>query len=208
MAVPVLLLTGALLQTHTPFEALSRDLIVYAGEADECCKVYYGALSNLGIMIWTFAAGAGVLTGVVFFLLHMQQRNTPHKYKPHAVYFLAAGFMSLVLAIDDMFLVHEVVAPHFGIPEEVVLATYALLALLFAIVFFKRIISFSPFFFVMAVGFLMASMMTDVANDLFDFDLSYEVEDSAKFLGIAAWSAYFFRSSYSALVSAFIRAEP
>lgn len=197
-----MLLAAVLIQPFAPFDALSRDPLVYAAQAGECCKMYYGALSNLGVMLWTFAGAACVVAASAFWLLHVNGKADASAYRYAAMYYGAAGSISIMFAIDDMFLAHDVVAPHFGVPEEAVLSLYALIAALFVLRFFRRILSFSPLFFVCAVALLAASMSIDVANDLFGLGATYEVEDGLKFLGVAAWTAYFVRSSFRSLALA------
>lgn len=146
-------------------------------------------------MMWTFAGAACLLAGGVFFLSHRRGGARFPVLQDAAPYYFSAGLLSAMFAVDDMYLVHEAVGPHFGVEEKYVLAAYALSAALFVACFFRRILSFSPFFFLAAIALLAGSMAVDVANDLFGLGASYEVEDSAKFLGIAAWAAYFFRSA-------------
>ena len=201
MAPPLVLLAIALMQPFAPFEALSRDPLAYAEQAEACCKAYYGALSNLGVMLWTFAGAACVVAGVVFSIRRPGGVADPHACKHAARYFFAAGLLSTIFAIDDMFLVHETVGPYIGVPEAYVLGGYALLAMAFVLRFFKRIFSFSPLFFSMAVMLLGTSFAIDFADDQFGLGGSLKAEDSAKFMGISAWTAYFFRSAYRALAS-------
>lgn len=201
MAPPLLLLTAALIQPFAPFDALARDQLAYAAQADDCCKAYYGALSNLGVMMWTFAGAACIVAAGAF--LMRSSSGEPHAYahKNAALYYFSAGLLSMIFAIDDMYLLHETVGPHFGAPEEFMLGAYAIIAMIFVLRFFKRIFSFSPLSFSMAVMLLAASFAIDLANDLFGLGAPLEVEDSAKFLGISAWTIYFFRSACRGLAS-------
>ena len=201
MALPALCLAAVLLQPFAPFEALSRDPLAYAEQAVDCCKVYFGALSNLGVMLWTFAGASCIVAGGAFLMRRPGGGSDPHACKHAALYFFAAGFLSIIFAIDDMYLLHEAVGPYFGVPEAYVLGGYAALAMAFVARFFKRIFAFSPLFFSMAVMLLAASFATDLANDLIGLGAPLAVEDSAKFLGISAWAAYFFRSACHALAS-------
>lgn len=202
MLPPTLLLAAALLQTQAPFEALSRDLVSYVSDNDaDCCMFYYGALSNLGVMLWTFAAAVGVLAGAVFLLMHGGRKLNQTNYRKEAFYYLAAGLISMMFAVDDMFLFHEFVVPFYiRIKEEYVLILYAFLSAAFVIFFFGKILSFSPLFFVLAVLFLSTSLLGDLMKDVFGLNVSYQVEDSAKFIGISAWTAYFFRSACNDLL--------
>ena len=74
----------------------------------DCCHVYDGAFSMLGIMLWAATASLACLSAIV--LQRLGQRK-------EAVFALQAMILSGVLAIDDAYLLHEIVFPKVGVPQ-------------------------------------------------------------------------------------------
>lgn len=153
-----------------------------AGElSGDCCHVYYGAVSNLGIMLWMGTAAICLFSGLVLFLLNGRNHASDMA--------LSAGILSAVLGLDDAFLVHEVIAPELGIAQNLVLAVYGLLALGYA-VFARRFIFGSDLWvFCLGGGALALSLGIDVVFHSVAPLLVY-LEDSAKFFGITCWFLY------------------
>jgi len=156
-----------------------------AGElSDDCCHVYYGAMSNLGIMLWMGTAAICLFSWVALLILQGRSRISDIA--------LAAGTLSALLGFDDAFLVHEVIGPELGIPQNLVLAFYGVLALgYFAL---ARSIAFGTdgWIFFASGSALALSLGIDVVFHTVSPVFVY-FEDGAKFLGIACW--FLFHSS-------------
>jgi hypothetical protein len=82
-------------------------------------------MSNLGVMIWSATTAICLFSALVFSL----QRR-----KRSAIWFTtSADLLTGWLAFDDMFMVHAVVLPSFGIPQNHVLVLYMGIAVAYLI---------------------------------------------------------------------------
>lgn len=179
-------LVGMVLFLHLwkgiPIGRLTRDPAAISGS-----PFYVGLLSQIGIFLWSAAAA------ICLFSANGLSHTGNLKVKP---FLIVSGLMTLVLGLDDAFLIHEEVMPHFfGVPPEAVFVSYALLILLFLVVFNSVILKTEYVLLVMALICFGAS----VASDVFESP-GYLFEDGAKLVGIVSWLAYFFRTGTAALV--------
>ena len=152
---------------------------------------YTGAMSNLGILVWTAgvafaAAGAWVARRVG---------------RVSAFRFLAAGAVAtLVLVLDDVFAFHS--GPlRSALGGSKVIAQVAVIspAVLWAVAFTADIRRTRSLHLVAAVVALAGSVVVDVGAAGADRLL---VEDGLKFLGILAWTQYFAITSRDIAASA------
>lgn len=138
---------------------------------------YLGLLSQVGILVWAASAAtcllaAGVLRGA-----------------PESRFLLGAGSLSLVLCLDDAFLLHDEVLPLVGVSEGLIYATYLGLVAMFLVAFRRQILRGQYPVLVLALAFLGVSVVCD-AWGLPWLD-PYLLEDGTKFAGIAMWTAFF-----------------
>jgi hypothetical protein len=182
---PILLCTIAGLQPYIDTSELFRDSLVVAQDAadnNECCHAYYGSLSMLGGLIWVGSAFVATFAATVLF----NRENA----KGASQFMIAAGALTLILVVDDMFMGHETVyRALFGIPQRVTIAIYALLVVAYLLNFRRLIIEVGP-------GLLIISLLAfaiSVATDLFvppNFDWLHVMEDGAKLVGIFCWTTF------------------
>ena len=123
--------------TGIPIGKLTRDPATIGG-----LPVYTGFLSQIGIFFWAASStlcffAARVLSG------HAKH----HKFRR---FLLVSGLLTLLLGLDDAFLLHETVLPHFGIPENLVLGSYAGFVLLYLVRFYPLIFETEYFLLVIA----------------------------------------------------------
>lgn len=154
---------------------------------------YLGLLSQVGILAW--AAGAAVSLAAASAL-----RGTPR-----GRFLLGAGALSVVLCIDDAFLLHDEVLPLIGVPEGFIYVAYIGLIVVFLVTFRRHILQTQYAVLMLALAFLALSMVCD-AWGLPWLD-PYLLEDGAKFVGITLWTAYLCTDAESALRLA-MRPEP
>ena len=137
-----------------------------------------GFLSSVGYLLWMAAAA------IALFAASTRQIQGPAAYRQFA--YCGGGF-SLWLCLDDMFLVHD---RYLG--EAFLYVTYAFFTGLLLFKFRGPLQRFAGDTFLLAVILLGTSVLTDALQGVFPF--SYEtvqvVEEGAKFLGIAAWMAF------------------
>lgn len=164
-----------------PSEILTRD-----PDALFDVPLYYGFLSQVGIFFWAASAAICIYS---YSLLSSAPANAEFKK-----FFLASGMLSLLLGIDDAFMLHEQFFPFIGIKEKLIYLTYIGLVLFYLVRFHAFI--FTTEFLVLVVGLSLFAF--SVAFDWFqpkDIDIFF-YEDGAKFIGILCWFVYFLHTSH------------
>ena len=187
----VLLLLVVVAQPYVDPRWFFLDTLTAVERSGDCCHVYYGFVSNLGIYIW-------ISTGVVCLFSALLLRDNPNAPRTWWMFALFAGCFTGWLALDDAFLLHDKVMPYFGIPQDPVQWSYAVLAALYA-AFAIRVLMHGDFaLFLFACGCLGASVLIDqtVHSDSW---VRVALEDGAKFLGICCWSGFHLSLLYNLL---------
>lgn len=148
---------------------------------------YLGAISSLGIMLWTATASICIFTGFIC------QRSGKNLELSH--FLLASGLLTTVLMFDDLFLFHEIVFPHrLHVPEYVVYGVYILAPLSLLACYWRLILRTEFPLFVAAGCFLGASMLADtLTNVSADTSIKFLIEDGLKLFGIMSWFIYYVR---------------
>ncbi len=155
---------------------------------------FVGLLSNLGVLLWCAAATICFLTGFV-------HGSGPHREL--ARFFLASGFLTLVLLFDDLFLFHELLAQrYFSLGEKVIYAIYGL-AILTYLLCFRRLI-YRTSLTLLGLAFLFFALSIAIDELLHHWveqlgDWIYLLEDGPKFLGVTSWCGYFIHLSLRTL---------
>lgn len=176
------ILVGVVLFLHfwkgIPIDKLTGDPTAVGG-----LPVYTGFLSQIGIFFWSASATVCFFSAKV-----LSRRADRHKLKR---FLLISALLTLLLGLDDVFLLHEALLPRFGIPEKLVVGSYAGLLLLYLFRFFPLILETEYVLMAIALFFFGLSILLDLWNppgmDPFLF------EDGAKLIGLVSWLAYFFR---------------
>ncbi|WP_299842981.1 hypothetical protein [uncultured Roseovarius sp.] len=154
----------------------NRDLIPLAG-----------FLSNFGIMAWvaTFA-----ISGFSALMIRSKRQT---------VLLGSLSILTLVLALDDFFIIHERVGPkNLGIPEKLFFLTYGLSAIAIVIAFFKDIRDMAGDLLLIAFICFFTSVTVD-AFYILDGVPHRLLEDGAKLVGIAYWCAFCSRLAWCSL---------
>ncbi len=175
------LITLSLAVNHeVTHEFVLRDLgQIYAAET--LPSISLGLISNIGILLW--AASASITLFSLLFGLTKYSNCQP---------ILSVGFaMSLLLCLDDFFLIHD----RHQLNQDILYLIYPLLALFLLLQFRKVSKIYSPDSLLIACAFLGFSVITDIFQDF--FPLGYEmmqiIEEAFKFIGIFTW-LYFWSS--------------
>ena len=141
---------------------------------------YLGAVSYVGILLWTAAAAVCLFARKL--LSHVDDVEVRG-------FLLASALLSAVLGLDDLFMLHDSVAPmYLGVSEKVVVLGYGVLALGYVARFRGMVWRTAYFPLVVAGGFFALSVGVD-ALDVDDTRFLL-VEDGAKLAGIAGWFSY------------------
>jgi len=173
----ITVLAAARLQTATPIEYLFLDPAHLTG-----APWYTGALSNLGILVWTCgvtvaASGAWVA------------RRTN---RAAASRFLTFGALAtFVLLIDDVFAFHSgILKNSLGVPKTIAQAMIVTPTIVWVLAFHVDIRRTRSALLVAGLGSFAGSLLVDTGLTLTG-DTALLVEDGLKFLGILAWAQYF-----------------
>ena len=136
---------------------------------------FLGFLSNIGIWLWVSSAA------ICFFTIitsdHELKRN-------HKELMFLTGMLSIILAIDDFFLIHDRY-----INQKICYLVYAILASAILIRHNKQILEIEGFTFLVAGSFLALSIFTDLIQSHIPLQYSYTqvLEEGFKFTGAATW---------------------
>ena len=164
----------------TPIDFLVRDP---SNIAD--LPFYYGEIEYAGILLMAGTAGvtlfcASLCSGAV------------------ARFLLLGGLLTLLLACDDLFALHEN-SWRLGLNEKLTFASYGLLAVLYAATHLRHMLK-SPF---ILLGIASAFLAVAIAVDSFEVigeRLPKGWEDLLELAGLCFWSVYFVKTSRNALV--------
>jgi hypothetical protein len=155
-----------------------------------------GLQSNIGVLIWW--AGASVCLFCAVALRRAQGHGGLRSF------LLWSGVITAVLAGDDLFLIHEELAPRYlQLDEKWVVATYGV-AVAWYLVTFRSVILDSEYLLLLAaLLFLGSSVLVDeLVEHKWLSPWRIVVEDGLKLLGIVSWTAYLVSVSLRALATA------
>lgn len=167
------------LQFGIPWQVMMGDPAAATG-----APFYLGFVSNVGAMLWASAAS------VFLFGFRVHRSSSDLEWGRFLLY---SGVFVGVLGIDDLFMLHDQVFPDYlSVDQSLVIATYAVLALLYAMRFATLIAQTAYPVLIAAMGLLAASATLDQLSDNFSMSFRGEpfCEDAAKLLGIGAWLSY------------------
>lgn len=164
-----------------PVDYLVHDIAVLGGVA-----YYAGALSAIGIMVWTAAAAIALFSALAL----------PNASAAHRRMLLGWGGLSALLAADDQFRLHEENLPRFGIPEFSLYALYAVIGV--AVLWSSRRVLLRQDLYVLALAgaLLGASVGLDVVDSLLPSFMGLQtawqayLEDGFKLCGAVVWLFY------------------
>ncbi|WP_156819983.1 hypothetical protein [Synechococcus sp. PCC 7336] len=175
-AVPI----GVVLLLHfwqgIPIGSLTRDPTAIL-EA----PLYTGFLSQIGLLLWSASAAVCMLSAKL-----LSGRADSLKINR---FLFVSGLLTLVLGLDDVFLLHEGFFPSIGVPEKAVFVSYAGFLLFYLVKFYPVIWQTEYILLGMALVFFGVSSTLDLLLPS-DLDL-YLFEDGAKLVGIVSWLSYF-----------------
>ena len=179
-AVPAMLFYGIAIEVLSSagftLKEIIRDPAQQTGQSS-----FLGFVSNIGVWLWVcagticlFGAGVGGFS----------------TDKKHKELLILIGLLSLVLAVDDFFLLHDRY-----LPQRLVFLFYAFFTITLLVRYFKIIMEIDGFAFLLAGGLLALSIFTDLNQRKIPFDYAHVqvVEDGFKFVGAASWLYFSYR---------------
>ncbi len=181
LLLPIIFLLIVSLQPWVNPKWMFLDTVTAAEYSDDCCHVYYGFVSNLGIFLWVATASVCLFSATII----LQWKNAKALFR----FAVTAGVFSAWLAMDDAFLLHEIVFPKIGVPQFLVLAVYVLLAVAYILASWRVIFSSEYWILMLGVGGVAISLGVDQLFHSLDPTIVI-IEDSAKFFGLFCWFAF------------------
>lgn len=174
---------------HVDFGMLSRDVNGIFN-----APPYVGMLSNFGIFLWSLTAA------VVLFTYKLSIAFDQNKRQSH--FLLFAGLLTVLMFIDDLFMLHEYIFPiYLHLPDSLFYFVYGLSVILIFYFYFDLVNNSDYVLFIGAFMLFGLSGFCSEAWDYFGIRVPYQhiLEDGTKFLGILSWFFYFTRLSYQYL---------
>ena len=168
-------------QPFVPVEYITRDPAAIAIH-----PAYYGALSNLGVLLWGASVTSCLLGALITKLLSDRWEIVS--------FFVAFGTLSAMLCLDDLFMLHENVLPKkLGIPEEVLFVLYAIALASMLLHFRKILFKTQPAILGASLLLFALSLFSDLVPMLASLprDNLFAIEDGSKFVAIFVWFSYF-----------------
>ncbi|HTU66187.1 MAG TPA: hypothetical protein VMF52_09565, partial [Steroidobacteraceae bacterium] len=160
---------------HIPVASLTRDMAALAH-----VHPLIGVVSNVGILLWCATAA------ICLFGRNLLRQ---HGRDEEARFLLWGGVLTIVLLLDDLFMIHEYIAPvHFHVGEKVILACHACGAAAYLLSHRRLILAENYQLLVAAMVLFAASVLVDISDG--HGWLSNLAEDGFKILGIASWLGY------------------
>ena len=181
IGLPAILLSVVLLQPWAEPKWMFLDTLTAAELSGACCSVYFGFMSNLGILLWCGTAATCLVAATVFLAVG----NASQLVR----FTVSAGLLTGWFTLDDMFLLHERVLPALGIPQELVIAAYGALALAYLGLNWRFLAGQEWWILLLGVGGLGVSILVDTIFHSLVPGLVY-LEDGAKFFGIFCWASF------------------
>jgi len=167
-------------------------------------EFYVGMVSNIGILIWCSTAAICLFSwGVV------RRDKSEGEW---GRFFVFAGILTAILALDDLFLFHDEIVPDFLFPkgslihinEKVVFALYGIIALWFLISSRDTIRKTNHRLLVLAITFFALSIVAErgfIKHIIPDSKIRRIMEDGMKLFGIVSWFAYFSLTAHDRLLA-------
>lgn len=165
---------------HLDLSDLTRDPnAVYRQSA------YVGFISNLGIFIWASTVSVAWMAALMM--------KEGEGVKVMRSFLNWSGLITLFLALDDVFQVHETLIPYYlGLTEHYLYVAYIALLLAYTVKFYKILLNRNFVVLLFAyLGFAISIIIDEleIYSELWVF-----LEDCFKFAGICMWCVYFVRS--------------
>ncbi|ADE55858.1 hypothetical protein [Coraliomargarita akajimensis] len=177
-SLPIIALAYAIYGLGIPSGDLTRDPNVLAE-----LPAYTGIASQLGLFLWAASLAIVFLTS---FELERRSGNMGRR-----AFLLASAALTLLLLVDDAFLLHEEMLPGLGVPERATYLGYLSVVGLYLMVFIRSILQSEYLILLLSLGFFGLSVGIDVF--VFGTSLVFFLEDSTKLLGICCWFYYHWR---------------
>jgi hypothetical protein len=168
---------------------LDEPLVAFVDEPQQY-GWHTGFVSTMGGMVWWSGVTVCFLTAWIVW----DRKGQSFRF------WLVAGALTAVLAVDDLFLLHEgPLRTNLHVPEWVTFSLYALAAGAIALVYRRDLRAMPWLMLVLALGFGAVSVALDQAYPGSDLGWEVLLEEGTKFFAITSWTLFFVLSSRSFL---------
>ena len=153
---PAVVVGVAMFQPWVPPSELFRDSLAVAEQAgEECCHLYYGFISNLGILLWSATSGVCLFAGLLLYGILGPRNGT--------IMMLYAAILTGFLTLDDSFMIHERIVPKlFDMGKEIIFLVYACLIGFYIIPFRKIILTLDAYLLGISLSLFAVGIIVDV----------------------------------------------
>jgi hypothetical protein len=143
-------------------------------------------LSNWGVILWVVTATICLFSAALLKL----QKATDGRFK----FLLVSGLFSLLLGLDDLYLLHDRLLPRiFHMPEIFFYLLYFFAFVAYLVYFIPQILKYDYLLFLAAFLFFVISRQFFVRIPyLSEFNTT---GDMLKYFGIVFWLAFFYRTA-------------
>ena len=149
---------------------------------------FTGALSNLGILLWSATAA------IMLFSAYHLYKNTVQRRA--ALMTFLFGCLTAMLCLDDTYQFHEkAFSGIIYVPEELIYLFYLTCIVVIATVCRVVVVTTPYIVGLAAMAFFGTSILIDELNLPSGIHDAF-IEDSFKFVGIALWTVYHYRSAF------------
>ena len=167
--------------TTTPVWKLTKDAADVASYPP-----YFGMLSSWSSMLWMATASICLFTAILLW------KDTPNRATRRFLFF--SGILTLMIAIDDLYLLHDRILPRtFHISEGVFYLIYLFIIIGYLVFFLKQIMQFD--YIIFFISFFLLSFSRSFYK-LIPFLREFgTANDILKYFGIVFWLAFFTRAA-------------
>lgn len=162
---------------------------------------YTGGLSTLGFLLWSASVAMCFLTYAVL---------RTEKDSPFVRVLGLGGALTLLLLIDDAYMLHDRIVPHVGLPGEILTVFYAAAVGGLAL-YYRTVFARTPYLLILlSLAALGTSVGVDGLTDiglLGKSGLVYLAEDGSKLIGILLWTSYVAHTCVMALRDSRVRGQ-
>ncbi len=176
--------------TNNPIWKLAKDPAQVIG-----FEPYIGLLSNWGALLWMSA-------GVICLFASLAIKNQKASFQAYR-FLVVSGTLSFLLAIDDIFLLHDEVLPRLlDMPEFFFYLIYIVIFGSYLLYFWRDISNYDYLLFITAFAFLLVSRGFFLPQALQGY---MTTNDMLKYFGIVFWLAFFYRASMQEVINLAIK---
>lgn len=151
---------------------------------------YIGLLSNWDALLWMATATICLFASLVI-------KNNQASFRTYRFIFIS-GILSFVLAIDDIFLLHDLVLPRLlDMPEFLFYFIYVLTLGMYILFFWRDISKYEYLLFIIAFILFGLSRGFFLPRVLRGFETT---NDMLKYFGIVFWLVFFYRASMQEII--------